>query len=147
MTSGQGELVDLEQAQIGIGRGEEGGGDAGGEVGAGVVPGEPVAAAEDAREHRARRRLAVRRGDDRDAGRQLGRERVEGAGIDLPEELPGQRRAATAPDGTREAPDEPGGRRLGIEAHSHADEPTPRRPEPHTTSVLAYLQLSQNDLQ
>ncbi len=30
-----------------------------------------------------------------------------------------------SPDGTGEAADEPGGRGLGIEAYSHADEPTP----------------------
>ena len=29
----------------------------------------------------------------------------------------------------------------------HADEPTPRRKQPDPTAVLAYLQLSQNDLQ
>ena len=143
----QGELVDLEQAEIGVGRREEGGGDARGEIGSGVVPGKPVPAAEDASEHGARRRLAVRRGDNGDPGGQLRRERVQSAGIDLPEELPGQRRAPAAPDGTREAPDEAGGRRLCVEAYSHGNEPTPHRIELNRTSVLAHLQLSQNDLQ
>jgi hypothetical protein len=117
---GQGELVHLEQPQICISGGEQGGGDTGGEVGAGVVPGEPVAGSEDAREHGARRRLPVRGRDEGDAGRQAGRQRVDGAGIDLPEQLSGQRRAAAAPDGAREASDQAGGGRFRREAYSHA---------------------------
>ena len=109
---GQGELVHLEQAELGVVGREQGGGDARGEVGTGVVPGQPVRGAEDAGEHRARRRLPVRRRDDGDAGRQPGRECVDRTRIDLPEQLAGQRRAAAAPGRAREAPDEAGGARL-----------------------------------
>ena len=143
----QRELVDLEQAEVGVGSGEQGGGDARGEVGAGVVPGEPVAAAEDPRQHRARRRLAVRRRDDGDAGGQACRERVEGARIDLPEQLPGQRRATAAPDGAGEPPDEAGGRGLGVEAHSHRPEPTPASPNGPARPFWPHLHISQNALQ
>ena len=47
------------------------------------------------------------------------RERVDRTGIDLPEQLSGQRRAAAAPGGAREATDQAGGRRFGRQAHSH----------------------------
>ena len=54
-----------------------------------MVPGEPVAAAENRARHRRRRRLAVRRGDESDSERQSRGERVERARIELPEQLPG----------------------------------------------------------
>jgi hypothetical protein len=97
----------------------------------------------------------MRRGrDDRDAGGQPGGERVDRAGIDLPEQLSGQRRAAAAPDGAREAADQAGSGRFGREANSHAFRayPEPQNdPEGGAESdcagpVLPRLHIGQNDL-
>ena len=55
------------------------------------------------RRHRGGRRLAVRRRDERRALRQPRGEPVDRAGIELPEQLAGQRRAAAAPREPREA--------------------------------------------
>ena len=54
--------------------------------------------------------------------REAGGERVESAGVELPDELAGQRRAAAASCGAREPPDEPGGRGLEREPCTHARE-------------------------
>ena len=59
-------LVDLEQAEVGASRRHERRRDAGEQVGAGAVPGEPVLGAENLGGHRHRRRLPVRRRDERD---------------------------------------------------------------------------------
>jgi hypothetical protein len=84
---GEGELVHLEQPEIGVLGGEEGRGDTGGEVRPRVVPGEPAIPGEDRARHRGRRRLAVRRRHERGPVAETGGERVERAGIELPDEL------------------------------------------------------------
>ena len=94
---GERRLVDLEEAELRVARVEQGGGDARDEVGAGGVVGDPHARPQDLREHRRRRRLAVRRRDEHGAVRQLPGEPVDRARIELPEQLPRQRRAAAAP--------------------------------------------------
>ena len=90
-------LVDLEEAELRVACVEQGGGDARDEVGAGGVVGEPHARPQDLREHRRRRRLPVRRRDEHGAARQFPGQPVDRARIELPEQFPGQRRAAAAP--------------------------------------------------
>ncbi len=119
---GQGELVHLEQAEVGAVRGEQRRGDAGGQVRAGGVPRKSPRRGEDRAGHRGRGRLAVRRRDERDALRKSRRESVERAGIELPHQLSGQRRASTASGGTRESPHQPGRRGLERESCTHARE-------------------------
>jgi hypothetical protein len=94
------EFVDLEQAKLGTPTLEERRGDTRGKVRTGVIPREPVSLGEDFGRNRARRRLAVGRRDHDAAERQPVGERAKSAGIELPEELAGQGRAAPA---TREA--------------------------------------------
>jgi len=93
-------LVDLEQPEIRPARGDESGRDPGEQVRARTVPGEAVVPAEDLRRHGRGRRLAVRRGHDRDSVRQPRGELVDRTGIDLPQRLAGNRRAAST---TRDA--------------------------------------------
>ncbi len=112
-------LVHLEQAKLGIATRHEGRGKPGEEIRARPVPGEPVLVTEDLRRHRRRGRLPVRGGDQRHAGGEPGRERVDGARIELPEELPRQRRAATAPGRARDRTDSTCRDRLDGEAGSH----------------------------
>ena len=100
-------LVHLEQAKVGLATRHEGRRKPGEEVRPCAVPGEPVLGTEDLRGHRRRGRLPVRGGDERHAGGEPCRERVDGARIELPEELPGQRRAATAPGRARDCADSP----------------------------------------
>ena len=96
---GEDELVHLEEPQLRVTRGEKRRGDARGEVRAGVVPGEAAGGGEDRAGHGGRRRLAVRR---RDEGHTLGEcsgELVQSRGVELPDELPRERRAAAAARG------------------------------------------------
>ena len=71
------ELVDLEQAELRVARGEQGRRDPRGQVRAGSIPREPAHGGEDRARHRHGRRLAVRRGHERDARGEAARERVE----------------------------------------------------------------------
>ena len=112
-------FVDLEQTQLGVALGEEGGGDPGNEVRAGAVPGEPVARLEDLGSHRRRRRLAVRRRDDGGAVAKPCRERVDRAGIELPEQLARQRRAAARAGDPGELGGRARGQGLDGEAGAH----------------------------
>ena len=112
-------FVDLEQAQVGVALGEEGGGDPGDEVRAGAVPGEPAARLEDLGGHRGRRGLAVRRRDDGGAVAKPCRERVDRAGIELPEELARQRRAAARAGDPGELGGRARGQGLDGEAGAH----------------------------
>ena len=68
-------------------------------------------------------------------------ERVERAGIELPDELPGQRRPAAATRRAREPPDEPGGGRLEGESGAHPAERTRV-----TVPALDSLQILEDDL-
>jgi len=122
----QRELVDLEQAELCAVGCEEGGGDARGEVGTRAVPRQPAGRGEDRARHGRRRGLAVRRRDERKAGRQPGSKRVERIGVELPDELAGQRGAAATPRGAREPADEPGRRGLERESGGHPGERTDR---------------------
>jgi hypothetical protein len=88
----QGSLIDLEQPEPGVALRQECRGDAGDQVGAGAVPGELAPGLEDLRGHRRRGRLPVRGGDDGSAFRQPSRERIDRTGIELPQQLPRQRR-------------------------------------------------------
>ena len=107
---------------------EEGGRDAGGEVRARMVPRECPRRGEDRAGHRGRRRLAVRRRDERDALGEARGEHVDGARVELPDELPGKRRAPALSGGAREPPDEPGGGGLEREPCTHAREGSRRIP-------------------
>jgi len=93
---GQRALVDLEEPELGPAGPEEGGGDAGDEVRAGVVVRHAQPRMQDLRDHRGRRRLAIRRRDEHRTLRQPARKQVDRARIELPEQLSGQRGAATA---------------------------------------------------
>ena len=117
---GQRCLVDLEEPELGAACHEQGGGDARDEVGAGVVVGESNAPAQDLGRHRCRRRLAVRRGYERRPLRQPCREPVDRARVDLPQELPGNSRAAAAAREPRQRARRPGGRDLQRERHRDA---------------------------
>src|SRR5207302_11316356 len=76
--------------------------------------GEARARPEDRRGERGRRRLPIRRGDERRAAREPRREPVDRGGIELPQELAGQRGAAAGAREPREAADGPGGEDLGL---------------------------------
>ena len=67
---GERELVDLEQTELRVSRGEQRGRDPGRQVRAGAIPGKSAHGGEDRARHRGRRRLAVRRGHERDARRE-----------------------------------------------------------------------------
>jgi hypothetical protein len=108
---GQCALVDLQQAELRVARGEEGGGDPRDEVGTGAVPGEP-APAQDLRHHRRRRRLAVRGGDEGGAVGQPRGQRVDRAWIELPEQLARDRRAPARAGEAREPRRSAGGEGL-----------------------------------
>ena len=99
---GKRRLVDLEEAELRAVGVEEGGGDPGDEVGTRAVVGDPSAQLQDLGRHRGGRRLAVRRRDERRAVFEPRGEPVDRARIELPEELSGQRRAATAAGHARE---------------------------------------------
>ena len=120
----QRKLVDLEEPELRVARGEQRGRDARSEVRARVVPCQAPCGGEDRRGHGRRRRLPVRRGDERDAEREPPGERVERAGVELPHELAGQRRPAAAAGGAREPPHEPGSGRFEREPGAHPAERT-----------------------
>ncbi len=122
-------LVHLEQAELGVPGAEQGGGDARDQVGAGSVPGEP-SRTQDLRHHRRRRRLAVRRRHERDAGGKPGREGVDRGGIELPEELPRQRRAAARTCELRQARSGSRGKRFHGKSRAHASPSLPRPADP-----------------
>ena len=77
--------------------------------------------AEDVCGHGRRGRLAVRRGVERHAERELRGKRVDGLGVELPENLPGQRRATSAAGGARESSDRPCGGRLQVQPYAQGD--------------------------
>ncbi len=129
---GQRRLVDLEEAELGVRGGEEGGGDPGEEVRAGAVPGEP--AAEDLGDHRRRRRLAVRRGDEHRPAVETRREPVDRTRVDRREELSGQGRAAAAARQARERADRARGGDFEVEQHRLS---VPGAPNSPVLGVLA----------
>ena len=94
---GQRALVDLEQAELRITRGEERRRYAGHEIGSRAVVCESETRPQDLRGHRRCRRLTVGGRDQGGAERKPCRETVDRLGIELPEELAGNRRAASAP--------------------------------------------------
>ena len=118
----KGELVDLEQSELRTVRREERRRDARGEVGARVVPREPVRRPEDRARDGGRRGLAIRGGDEHDALREPAREELESSGIELPDELPGQRRPAPATGRARKPADEPGRGRFERKPCTHGRE-------------------------
>ncbi len=125
---GERALVDLEQAQLRVSRGEEGRGDAGDEVRARAVVREPEARAQDLGRHRRGGRLPVRRRHDRGAGGQPGGEAVDRSGVELREQLAGHGRAAAGARQPRESRD--GARRDDLRGEgdggAHGTERTPR---------------------
>jgi hypothetical protein len=114
-------FVDLEQPELCLARGQERGGDAGDEVRAGAVVGEPDPAAQDASCHRRSRCLTVGRGDERGAQWKTACQLVDRARIELPEQLPRHGRAATGADESRQ----PSGRPC------HEDLQPQRKARPH----------------
>src|SRR6266545_3950420 len=100
---GEGRLVYLEEPELRAARVQEGGGDPRHEVGAGVVVRKPHTAAQDLGRHCRGRRLAVGRGDQRRPERQPRREPVDGPGVQLPEQLAGERRPAAGSGKARKA--------------------------------------------
>ena len=122
---GQSGLVDLEQAELGAARREEGGGDARDEVRAGRVVGEPVAPPQHLRGHRGRGRLPVRGGDDRRACRKPRGETVDRPRVRFPEQLARQRRAAAGPEEARKDAGCAGAQDLRSQAHPRAHELEP----------------------
>ena len=78
------------------------------------------ARAEDLGRHRRRRRLPVRRGDERGARGQPRGEPVDRARVELPEQLPGHRRPAAAAGQARQAGRRARGEDLGCERNAHA---------------------------
>ena len=122
---GQGSLVDFEQSELGIATGEQGGGDAGHEVGTGRVVHDPNGRTQDLGDHRSGRRLAVRGGDQGGPSRQPPPQGVDRTGVEFPEQLPGERRA-TAPSRQarqRSSDAERGG--FEVECERGAHRPTP----------------------
>ncbi len=105
------ELVDLEQPELAVDpasarRLQQRRGDPARHVRAGAVVDErDPAQLEDRRDHRRRRRLAVRRGDHDRALRQPCRQRADRPRVEPHQQLARQRRAAAAPGGAREAAD------------------------------------------
>ena len=93
---GQGAFVDLEEAELGVAGAEEGGGDPGHEVRAGVVVRDAQPRSQDLGDHRGCRCLSVGRRDEHRALWQTAGEAIDRAGVELPEQLAGQRRAAAA---------------------------------------------------
>jgi len=89
-------LVHLEQPEGSAARAEQGGGDPGDEIRTRAVVRDPQARPQDFRHHRARRRLPVRGRDEHRPFGEPPRQAVDRARIQLPEQLSGQRRAATA---------------------------------------------------
>jgi len=100
----KGPFVDLEEAEVGVAGAEEGGGDPGHEVRPGVVVGNAQPRSQDLGDHRGRRRLSVGRRDEHRALRQTARQAIDGARIELPEQLSRQRRAAPAAHEAGELP-------------------------------------------
>ena len=101
---GQRGLVDLEEPELGAACPEQGGGDAGNEVRARIVVRHPQSRAQDLRDHRGRRRLAVGRRDEHRSLRQPACEQVDRARIELPEQLSRQRCTATTAEDAGELP-------------------------------------------
>ena len=94
---GQRCLVHLEQAQLGIADGDEGGGDPRCKVRTGGVVGQPEAGGEDRRGHGRARRLPVRRRQDHASLGQTCGETRDRARIDGGEQLARGRRSAASP--------------------------------------------------
>src|SRR5919201_5049129 len=111
-------LVDLEQPELGGAGREQRRRHAGDEVRAGAVVRETDLAAQDRSDHCRRRRLAVRRGDERGTERQPPREGVDRVRVELPEELPRHGRAAPRPSDAGEAAG--GAREQDLEAEREA---------------------------
>jgi hypothetical protein len=80
---------------------------------------------ENLRCHRRRRRLAVRGGDERRARGQPVGEPVDRPRIELPKQLPGNRRPAAAAGQTRQTRGRAGGEDLGGERDAHGFESNP----------------------
>ena len=93
-------FVDFEQTELRAAAGDEGGCDPREQVRAGTVPRERTPLPEDLGGHGGRGGLPVGRRDDDDTVGKAGRECIDGTRIHLPEDLPRQRRAAAASDGT-----------------------------------------------
>ena len=106
-------LVDLEQAELGTVSVEQGRRDTRDEICSRAVPGQSGSAGEDPRQHCARRRLAVRRRHECSPLRQSGGKASQRGGIEPPEQLAGQRRAAASSGKARKTSDRACGGDLG----------------------------------
>ena len=115
---GQHELVDLEQSELRVVLGQEGRGDAGGEVRPRVVPGEPACGRGSSSPSRSSSssRSSPRR-PRRPAGAALRARRGRRGRAST--RASRERGAAAAARGAREPPDEPGGRGLERESCTH----------------------------
>ena len=114
---GKRSLVDLEHRELRIFGLEQGRGDTGDQVRPGAVVCEAQPGTEDVRQHRARRRLSVRRGDERTAEREARGELRERSGVEGGEQLAGEGRPAPATGEPRETPGRP--REPDLERESH----------------------------
>ena len=103
-----------------VARAEQGGGDSGDEIRARAVVCELHARAEDRRDERGRRRLPVRRRDDRRARGKPRSERRERTGVDRGQDLARQRRASAAAGEARQPARGAGERDFQGQAHSAA---------------------------
>ena len=120
---GQRRLVALEQPELGgcstAGAVDEGGGNAREQVGAGRVAAEVDGRIEDGGDHRARRRLAVRRRDRSAAERQRRGELLDALRRESVEHAPGQGRAAAPATRARERAHDPSRAERGLEPDGH----------------------------
>ena len=115
---GKRSLVHLEEAQLGVRVRQERRRDAGDEVRAGPVVGQPEPFSEDLRDHSGGRRLPVR---GRDEGRSEGQpagEIPQRAGVDRRQDLAGQGRAAAPSRKLRKTPG--GARDSDLQPQAHA---------------------------
>jgi len=122
---GERALVDLEETELGPARSEERGGDSGDEVRPGVVVCDTHPRTQDLGDHRGRRRLPVGRRDEHRPLCQASCEQVDRAGIELPEQLSGQRRAAAAAGEAGELAGHAKGGRFEIEGDRKAHDCEP----------------------
>ena len=129
-------LVHLEEAQLRVARGEQGRSDSGDQVGARAVVGQANRWREDACRHRSGRRLPVRRRDERRPPGKASREAVDGARIELPEQLSRHCRASAGADDAGEGGRRPREQDLGRERKREAHGPHATRASPRSRELF-----------